>query len=112
VDMVAHTGNESATLEAVQHVDVALALIVATAKDQGIHLIITADHGNGERLQTADGTPDTAHTTNPVPCIVIPAGYTPNDKARVQESLDALHSLGDVAGFIKTLYPLSVTSLP
>jgi 2,3-bisphosphoglycerate-independent phosphoglycerate mutase len=111
IDMVAHTGNEAATIEAVEHVDQAVDLIVQAAKDQGVHLLITADHGNGERMASADGTPDTAHTMNPVPLMSIPPAYRPEQRDALQRDLEALTSLADVATLVKTLSPSAVSSI-
>jgi 2,3-bisphosphoglycerate-independent phosphoglycerate mutase len=108
VDMVGHTGNLEATIKAVEHVDEAVDLIVKAAKDQGVHLLITADHGNGERMAYPDGTPDTAHTTNPVPLLYVPVGFSPDSKEDVQDQLNGLTSLADLAIFIKSLFPSPV----
>jgi 2,3-bisphosphoglycerate-independent phosphoglycerate mutase len=107
IDMVAHTGNESATIEAVQHVDTALGLIAEAAKIAGITLVITADHGNGESMKTAEDLPNTAHTLNPVPLIVVPHG-------RVTAStfdMDMMHSLTDVRFLIESIICISSASL-
>jgi len=110
VDMVGHTGKLDATVKAVEHVDEAVDLIVKAAKDQGVHLLITADHGNGERMAYPDGTPDTAHTTNPVPLLYIPVDSTNQDTEALQHKLDDLDSLADIAGFIKSLSPVPQSS--
>ncbi|MBQ3378482.1 MAG: 2,3-bisphosphoglycerate-independent phosphoglycerate mutase [Clostridia bacterium] len=69
-DMVGHTGVFSAAVEAVSCVDSCLNEIVPTALENGYTLMITADHGNCDRMYDTDGSPFTAHTTNPVPLIV------------------------------------------
>ncbi|MDF1497203.1 MAG: 2,3-bisphosphoglycerate-independent phosphoglycerate mutase [Patescibacteria group bacterium] len=70
-DMVAHTGNFSATVKACEAVDVALGVIVdAVQKADGI-CIITADHGNAEEVIEKNGSSDTHHNANPVPFILI-----------------------------------------
>ncbi len=73
-DMVGHTGVYEAAAAAVRKVDSCVRRVVdATAKAGGVTLI-TADHGNADRMLDADGvTPFTAHTTNPVPFIVVGA---------------------------------------
>lgn len=71
-DMVGHTGDLAATVRATEAVDAQLGRIVAAARAHGVALMITADHGNGEAMLTAEGTPMTAHTTNPVPCVLLP----------------------------------------
>ena len=77
-DMVGHTGLLDATVKAVETLDACLARIVAAVQASGGTLIVTADHGNAEQMWDAerDG-PHTAHTTNPVPVLLI----GPNVKA-------------------------------
>jgi 2,3-bisphosphoglycerate-independent phosphoglycerate mutase len=71
-DMVGHTGSIPATLKAVETVDACLTRIVASAERAGARLLITADHGNCEQMiDPATGGPHTAHTTNPVPFLVV-----------------------------------------
>jgi 2,3-bisphosphoglycerate-independent phosphoglycerate mutase len=71
-DMVGHTGSLPATIAAVQTVDACLDRIVRTAADADARLLITADHGNCELMIDPDsGGPHTAHTTSPVPFLVI-----------------------------------------
>ena len=77
-DMVGHTGVKSAVIKAVETVDECVGRIVeATLKMCGV-ILITADHGNADRVMKPDGSPDTAHTTNPVPLIAAgaPEGLT------------------------------------
>lgn len=70
-DMVGHTGNINATIRAVQTVDECVAQITdAVLKSNGVAMV-TADHGNAEQLLDTDGKPFTAHTTNPVPFIIV-----------------------------------------
>jgi 2,3-bisphosphoglycerate-independent phosphoglycerate mutase len=66
-DMVGHTGVISAAIEAVETVDACVKEIVKTGFQHGYSFLITADHGNADMMINADGTPNTAHTTNPVP---------------------------------------------
>jgi 2,3-bisphosphoglycerate-independent phosphoglycerate mutase len=71
-DMVGHTGSIPATLQAVETVDRCLTRIIASAERSGMRLLITADHGNCEQMiDPATGGPHTAHTTNPVPFLII-----------------------------------------
>jgi 2,3-bisphosphoglycerate-independent phosphoglycerate mutase len=71
-DMVGHTGVVSAEIKAVEKVDDCLGRIVTLALANGYSLIVTADHGNGEyMINEDDGSPNTAHTTNKVPVILI-----------------------------------------
>jgi 2,3-bisphosphoglycerate-independent phosphoglycerate mutase len=71
-DMVGHTGNAPAIIKAVETVDQCLARVVAAAEQAGARLLVTADHGNCEMMiDPATGGPHTAHTTNPVPFVVL-----------------------------------------
>lgn len=70
-DMVGHTGIFDAAVEAVETVDKALKLVVNAIQEQGGNAIITADHGNAEQMYDEKGSPFTAHTTNPVPLILV-----------------------------------------
>jgi 2,3-bisphosphoglycerate-independent phosphoglycerate mutase len=78
-DMVGHSGSLPATIRAVETVDTCLARVLAAADDAGARLIITADHGNCEyMIDEATGGPHTAHTTNPVPLVIVdPRGDRP-----------------------------------
>ena len=78
-DMVGHTGSIPATIKAVETVDRCLARVIKSAEKAGTRLLITADHGNCEMMiDPESGGPHTAHTTNPVPFIVVdPDGDRP-----------------------------------
>jgi 2,3-bisphosphoglycerate-independent phosphoglycerate mutase len=69
-DMVGHTGVIPAAVRAVEAVDECLGLVVAAVHETGGVCIVTADHGNSDEMLTADGSPHTAHSLNPVPIIV------------------------------------------
>jgi 2,3-bisphosphoglycerate-independent phosphoglycerate mutase len=74
---VGHSGNIAATIKACEVVDQQLTRIVAAAERAGARLLITADHGNCEMmLDPATGGPHTAHTTNPVPLVLVEDGVT------------------------------------
>jgi len=74
-DMVGHSGNLAATIKACECVDEQLAKIVAAAEKAGARLLITADHGNCEMMIDPEtGGPHTAHTTNPVPLLLVEDG--------------------------------------
>jgi 2,3-bisphosphoglycerate-independent phosphoglycerate mutase len=66
-DMVGHTGVYSAIIKAVETVDACLQRLVEVGEEMGYEFIILADHGNADFAVNDDGTPNTAHTTNPVP---------------------------------------------
>ena len=87
-DMVGHTGVYTAIESAVKVIDQCLNEVVETAKAMGYETIITADHGNADHAINADGTPNTAHSRNPVPFIYI----TANKNATVRSGI-----LADVA---------------
>jgi len=68
-DMVGHTGDYEAISKAIQTVDTCAEQVVEAAKANGYDVIIIADHGNADFAVNPDGTPNTAHSLNPVPCI-------------------------------------------
>lgn len=78
-DMVGHTGVLPAVIKAVETVDDCLGRVIEAAERAGARLLVTADHGNCEvMIDPATGGPHTAHTTNPVPLVVVdPAGERP-----------------------------------
>jgi 2,3-bisphosphoglycerate-independent phosphoglycerate mutase len=69
-DMVGHTGVISATVKAVETVDTCVGKIVDKVLEKGGVCLVTADHGNAEKMLAEDGSPHTAHTTNLVPLII------------------------------------------
>ena len=69
-DMVGHTGDFEAAVEAVEAVDAALARLETAIREAGGHLLVTADHGNADDMGTPEN-PHTAHTTNPVPFVSV-----------------------------------------
>ncbi|MBC8536604.1 2,3-bisphosphoglycerate-independent phosphoglycerate mutase [Feifania hominis] len=73
-DMVGHTGVYEAAYKAVETVDSCVRRVVDAVAKQGGVSLITADHGNAEQMAEPDGSPFTAHTTNPVPFIVVGCG--------------------------------------
>ncbi len=75
-DMVGHTGVIPAAVEAIEEVDSRLAEVVEAVHSRGGACIITADHGNAEQMLEPDGSPNTAHSTNPVPLIVTASGLS------------------------------------
>ena len=70
-DMVGHTGVMEAAIKACEAVDVCVKEVVVTALENNYTTIIIADHGNCETMINPDGSPNTAHTTNPVPIILV-----------------------------------------
>ena len=69
--MVGHTGNFDAAINACEVVDQCLDLIINEAIKKNYVSIVLADHGNCEKMLNIDGSPNTAHTTNPVPIILV-----------------------------------------
>lgn len=70
-DMVGHTGVVDAAVAAVESVDAGVGMVVDALKQKGGVALVTADHGNADCMVADDGTPFTAHTTNPVPLILV-----------------------------------------
>ena len=73
-DMVGHTGVFDSAVKAVEAVDAAVNEVVTAVLNAGGCVFLTADHGNAEKMKNPDGTPFTAHTTNPVPFVAIGCG--------------------------------------
>jgi len=74
-DMVGHTGIYEAILKAVKAVDQCVHEVVDTARSNGYEVLIIADHGNADNAVNQDGSPNTAHSLNPVPCILVSDNY-------------------------------------
>ena len=87
-DMVGHTGIYGAIEKAVVAVDACVKDVIEAAKAQDYEAIIIADHGNADHALNEDGTPNTAHSLNPVPCVYV----TENKAAKVEDG-----RLADVA---------------
>ena len=99
-DMVGHTGDWAAAIKAAETVDACLREVLAKALTLGYDSIVIADHGNSDIMRNPDGSPNTAHTTNPVPVIYVPAaGIT---KKKIHNG-----KLGDVAPTILQLLGLN-----
>ena len=76
-DMVGHTGNLNAAIKACETVDQCAGNIIDAGLKQDYKIIVIADHGNCETMINEDGSPNTAHTTNPVPLILVDKDLTP-----------------------------------
>ncbi len=74
-DMVGHTGVFEAAVKACEVVNDCAKAVIETALDNGYSTIVIADHGNADMMINEDGTPNTAHTTNLVPCILVDNDY-------------------------------------
>ncbi|MDD3010256.1 MAG: 2,3-bisphosphoglycerate-independent phosphoglycerate mutase [Bacteroidales bacterium] len=75
-DMVGHTGVYDAIVKAVQTVDQCVGEVVTAARNHGYDVLIIADHGNADYAVNPDGSPNTAHSTNPVPAVLVSDYYT------------------------------------
>lgn len=93
-DMVGHTGVFEAAVKACETVDACNEKVTSAALRNGYSIIIIADHGNADMMVNEDGTPNTAHTTNLVPCILVDDTYT----GKLKDG-----KLGDLAPTILTL---------
>ena len=95
-DMVGHTGVYSAIQTAVQTIDQCLSEIVETAKEMGYDVVITADHGNADHALNDDSSPNTAHSTNPVPFIYVTStpGTTVQNGVLADVAPSILHIMG------------------
>jgi 2,3-bisphosphoglycerate-independent phosphoglycerate mutase len=93
-DMVGHTGSIPAATRAVETVDRCLGDVVAAVTETGGGLIVTADHGNADEMLEPDGSPNTAHSTNPVPLIVTVEGLELRDGVLADIAPTALRLLG------------------
>jgi 2,3-bisphosphoglycerate-independent phosphoglycerate mutase len=92
-DMVGHTGVIPAVVRAVETVDAQLARVLAAVQEAGGVAVVTADHGNAEKMLEADGSAHTAHTTNPVPVVVTLDGVTLRDGGRLGDLAPTLLQL-------------------
>jgi 2,3-bisphosphoglycerate-independent phosphoglycerate mutase len=98
-DMVGHTGVFSAAIKAVETVDACVKRVVTAALDHGYTVFLTADHGNADYMINEDGTPNTAHTLNPVPLFVIDKDWSGTVKPG---------KLGDIAPTILSMMQLPI----
>src|SRR5207247_9882950 len=98
-DMVGHTGNLQAAIQAAEVIDECLNKVISAMRRIGGAVVLTADHGNLEQMvDYATGQPHTAHTLNPVPCVI------------VDDRLRALRASGVLADIAPTI--LMVMGLP
>ena len=92
-DMVGHTGDMDAAIKACEAVDQCVKEVITSANENNYTTIVIADHGNCETMKNPDGSPHTAHTTNPVPFIIVD-----NDIKTIKDGI-----LGDIAPTILEL---------
>lgn len=98
-DMVGHTGVFAAAVKAVETVDKCVEKIVTAGLEHGYTIFLTADHGNSDYMINEDGTPNTAHTLNPVPFFIIDKDWRGTVKPG---------KLGDLAPTILTMMGLPI----
>jgi 2,3-bisphosphoglycerate-independent phosphoglycerate mutase len=72
-DMVGHTGHYDSVKKAIETIDICLKELIEASIKEDYALVIIADHGNAEKMKNKDGSPNTAHTTNKVPCFILNA---------------------------------------
>lgn len=100
-DMVGHTGIFEAAVKACETVDQCTQKVVESGLKNNYTFIILADHGNSDCMINPDGSPNTAHTTNPVPCFLVDS----KDRIKIKDG-----KLGDIAPSICTLMGLNIPS--
>jgi len=98
-DMVGHTGFWTAVIKAVETVDRCVEKIVTAALENGYTIFLTADHGNADFMVNEDGSPNTAHTLNPVPFFIIDRDW----KGKLKPG-----KLGDIAPTILTMMGIPI----
>ncbi len=98
-DMVGHTGVWDAAIKAAETVDDCVSKIIPLALEKGYTILLTADHGNSDYLVNEDGSPNTAHTLNPVPLFLISNDYKGNVRSG---------KLGDIAPTILKIMGLPI----
>lgn len=101
-DMVGHTGDFNAAIKAVETVDQSVERLVNTGNKHGYAALIIADHGNSDYMKNDDGTPNTAHTTNPVPCILV---HQSSENVQIKDG-----KLADVAPTILNIMGIDIPS--
>ena len=99
-DMVGHTGDLQAAIKACETVDQCAGEVVHVALEYNYKILVIADHGNCETMINADGSPNTAHTTNPVPLILVDQEHT-----AIRDGV-----LGDIAPTILKLMTIEIPS--
>lgn len=100
-DMVGHSGKMAAAVKAVEVVDECLAKLVPAAREAGYVVLVTADHGNADKMVDDDGSPHTAHTSNLVPFILVSEDYK-----------GCLRPLGKLADIAPTICELMGIDIP
>jgi 2,3-bisphosphoglycerate-independent phosphoglycerate mutase len=97
-DMVGHTGVYEAIEKAVETVDECAGAVIKAARNSGYDVMVIADHGNADNAVNEDGSPNTAHSLNPVPCILVSDDYK-----KIREGI-----LADVAPTLLTIMGIDI----
>ena len=97
-DMVGHTGDYNAIINAVEVVDECTGKVIESGLKNDYAFLVIADHGNADMVKNTDGSPNTAHTTNPVPCFLINTDYN-----KIQNGI-----LADIAPTILNIMGITV----
>jgi 2,3-bisphosphoglycerate-independent phosphoglycerate mutase len=97
-DMVGHTGVYQAIMKAVTTVDECVGAVVKAARSKDYDVMIISDHGNADMAVNPDGSPNTAHSLNPVPCILVSDDYK-----SIKEGI-----LADVAPTLLTIMGINI----
>jgi 2,3-bisphosphoglycerate-independent phosphoglycerate mutase len=92
-DMVGHTGIYEAITKAVETVDSCVGEVVNTARENGYDVVIIADHGNADNAINSDGTANTAHSLNPVPCILVSDDYQSIENGKLADVAPTILSI-------------------
>jgi 2,3-bisphosphoglycerate-independent phosphoglycerate mutase len=100
-DMVGHTGVFAAAMKAAETVDQCLSEIIPVALKHDYACLLIADHGNSDYMINEDGTPNTAHTKNPVPCILVSNHLTGAEGLKNGRLADVAPTLLDLMGLEK-----------
>ncbi|NLN30711.1 MAG: 2,3-bisphosphoglycerate-independent phosphoglycerate mutase [Bacteroidales bacterium] len=95
-DMVGHTGVYKAIMKAVATIDECVGEVVAAARAGGYEVLIISDHGNADKALNEDGSPNTAHSLNPVPCILVSDLYGSIGEGILADVAPTLLSIMDV----------------
>ncbi len=113
-DMVGHTGSIPAATAAVEFVDARLGELIEAVTSTGGAVIVTADHGNADEMLEEDGSPDTAHSLNPVPVVIVGDGValagdpetTPLSGPRVTDEVHTTGRTGALCDIAPTVLAL------
>jgi 2,3-bisphosphoglycerate-independent phosphoglycerate mutase len=106
-DMVGHTGNYDAALQAAEVLDQCIAQVLGTATYHGYQVLLTADHGNAEEMKDCSGEIHTQHTLNPVPVLWVPPSSTGVPRSTLRKLND-----GTLADIMPTLCELMRLPVP